>query len=333
MRLLGVLICLLTISAGAPATNPSPPSADSLRQAAVVARARAELARANVLRQLNADSSYQKATVEVRDKQKRLDELRGDAGSPTERAEAATALAAARDRLTKMRTEAMNADPDVRAAAAEAVQADVAFAQAQKPPPEPQPLRLENILSQLPREALPDTRHGWDEFTAPKAHQVLKQRFAGEKVLVEGALLAAPDITRVKNAKHPDETDDWVITLKLQPTRSDARSVPTFLSIGTLKAADPEAAKARDRGTSTSVGIVVSEDQASRSRDWKENDRVWLAGTIQDITVTGGGGVKEPHSGTLTVILSDPSIVKTQPYKAPLPPAAQERHPSIHMRK
>jgi hypothetical protein len=107
MRFWGVLFCLWTISAGAPATNPSSPSADSLRQAVVLARSRAELARTNVLRQLNADTSYQKTTAEVREKQKRLDELRGDAGSPTERADAATALAAARDRLTKMRTEAM----------------------------------------------------------------------------------------------------------------------------------------------------------------------------------------------------------------------------------
>jgi hypothetical protein len=177
----------------------------------------------------------------------------------------------------------------------------------------PAPMRLlkavsfESVLEQLPPDARPLPKAGWDEFAIAKSIKWINRQLAGAEmqVVVE---IEGVNLNRIPDANNPVETAGWEIVLTTNPESFRTFDIDTFHWPATWM---EDAAGKRWRGGD--VRISVTEDVAKQARLWRAGDTIVLSGRVQGVAIEGGMTNLGQPCGRFTTIFSDVHIDKFIP--------------------
>ena len=166
---------------------------------------------------------------------------------------------------------------------------------------------FESVLDQLPTEGQPLAQIGWDEFSIDKAHRWLKEQLADVDLHVAVEIVDVK-LTPIPDARNPDQTTGWELTLTTGPERFRAFGTDSFHWPATWK---EDASGKMWRGGE--VRLPVTEDFAKGARIWRAGDTVVLSGTVEDVFVEGGTTNLGQPCGRFTTIFHDVHVERMVP--------------------
>jgi len=244
----------------------------------------------------------------------------GDAVSPTMvRADDAIKEAQeSRGKVAKIANDAANSmvdpigppPPPATPAPPDAVaEAQNNFAEAAKllPSQRPKVASFESMLEQLPNEARPLAKIGWDGFSIPKAHKWIKEQLAGVELQVAVEIVDVK-LIRIPDAKDPDQTVGWELALTTKPERFHAFGLDAFHWPATWT---EDVSGRKWRGGE--VRFPVAEDFAKQARAWRVGDIIVLSGTVEDTFVEGGMTNLGQPCGRFTTIFENVQVDRLIP--------------------
>jgi biopolymer transport protein ExbD len=158
------------------------------------------------------------------------------------------------------------------------------------------------FLAGLPKEALPETDNGWDEFSEPKANKWLEENVAGRGwEIILDAVIKDARLRRVTPQGKPNETLRWDADIDLEPIAFDIEGRKVAIRLASDIPPDPNPFNFMlNKGP-----VVVSGDEAfaRRVKAWWAGNRVSVRGIIRTAEVRSR---KPPE---LRIILKDPRLV------------------------
>lgn len=186
------------------------------------------------------------------------------------------------------------------------------------------PVRLEDAVASLPSDALPDPKHGWDEFTLPKARGVLREQLKNAP-LEATCKVEKIEVKRVPDGKNKDKTIGWRLVVEVPGYGFDAYGLSHWVTLLPPGANMPTSAtppKGKKPPPVPHFTFDVPESLAKEARDWKVGMLIVISGTVENLNAFSKPHEVGPAGVNFYIALRDPQFRLAPTEQASQPPAS-----------
>jgi hypothetical protein len=298
-----------------PAAPPSLP-VGTLKSLAASARAKLQARELEILKNLDTQANYRAATEEVEKAKVELNQAHEER-NPTMIAAAVDKSTSARRRLNEIRQKTMEIDGQWLNLRIDSQEADGALLRAEQAAAASiKVVRFEDAMAALPANARPDTKHGFDEFTLPRAKTSLRDQLKDKRIEITSPLSQVM-IKRIPDSLKQDKTVGWQLDIYTAGHVFKAQG----LSDRVFPMAEASGSKPP---RTTRVELLVNEATGKAAREWKEGDSITLSGVVVDVQ---GDRQVDGSGADFSVLLKDVKLERVVPFveKPPVTPGTPDR--------